>query len=399
MGKGLPLPALAKPGLCHHNAPSSSRIAVVRIIYTYLFKRLFTVALTTTGVLTFLLVLVNALRDVFKLLLSNEVSFWIIIKLVLLLVPFVLTYTLPWGVLLAVLLVFGRFSQDQELLALKASGVGLLPIIAPAIWLGILFSGIGFWVNAKLGPESRQAFKEIGRDIVTNNPMALFKAQEPIDQFPGYVIWFASKQGTRINDVHMWQLDRENTPLRALRADYGVIEPNLRQQELIVRLHNTRMEERSQSNPVDISTVRPGTVASELPVVIPLDKLFKSNDKPRVSMQTMGGLINLITDPKGFFLDNPTPALTELQKRIALSVSCFTFVLVGIPLAIQTQRKETSIGVAISLGVVLVYYFITLTADSLKQYSWVYPDFIIWLPNLFFQAVGIALIAWVNFRK
>ena len=39
-----------------------------------------------------------------------------------------------------------------------------------------------------------------------------------------------------------------------------------------------------------------------------------------------------------------TPYLTELQARISFSIAAFTFIVVGIPLAIQTQRRETTWG-------------------------------------------------------
>ena len=47
-----------------------------------------------------------------------------------------------------------------------------------------------------------------------------------------------------------------------------------------------------------------------------------------------------------------TPYLTEFQARISFALACFTFVVVGMPLAIQTQRRETSIGVLLTLGIV-----------------------------------------------
>ena len=115
---------------------------------------------------------------------------------------------------------------------------------------------------------------------------------------------------------------------------------------------------------------------------------------------TLGELQSFINNPLAILKDNnPTVSLTELQKRLSLSVACFTFVLVGIPLAIQTQRRETSVGVALSLLIVIGYYFLTSTAEALKKNADLYPEIIIWLPNILFQTLGVALIAYVNFRK
>jgi lipopolysaccharide export system permease protein len=370
----------------------------MRIIYTYLFKEIAIVAVATTAVLTFLLVLVNAFKDIFDLLLHDEVSLWVICQLVGLLIPFALTFTLPWGLLLAVLLVFGRFSQDKELLTLKASGIGLLPIIAPALWLGVIFSIISFVNNATIAPQCRKAFKEISIDLIRNNPMAFFTPQTTIEKFPGMRIWVGSKKGTTLEDVHIWRLNENMVPINSIRADSARLDFDMPNERIVLALHNARQEERSGGDVSDVNTIHPGAHAQELPMTISLSDFFQRDQKPRSDRLTLGELRSFVTHPMQLRNENPVPFLTELQKRIALSISCLTFVLVGVPLAIQTQRRETSVGVVMSLGIVLAYYFITVLAEVFKRNAGVYPEVIIWLPNFIFQTVGAFLIARANFR-
>lgn len=370
----------------------------MRIIYTYLFKEIAAVAVATTAVLTFLLVLVNAFKDIFDLLLHDEVSLWVIVQLVGLLVPFALTFTLPWGLLLAVLLVFGRFSQEKELLTLKASGVGLLPIIAPAIWLGVIFSALSLFNNASLSPQCRRAFKHISLDVITNNPMAFFTPQTTIEKFPGMRIWVGSKHGTVLEDVHIWKLNDQMIPINSLRAERANLKLDIPNERIVLTLFNARQEERSGTDVSDVTTVRPGARASELPLPISLTDVFSRDQKPRGDRLTLGELRLLIINPIQLAGNNPIPFLLEFQKKIALSISCLTFVLVGIPLAIQTQRRETSVGVAMSLLIVLGYYFITVLAEVFKRNAGLYPEVIIWMPNLIFQTLGVFLIARANYR-
>ncbi|MEM1058913.1 MAG: LptF/LptG family permease [Verrucomicrobiota bacterium] len=371
----------------------------MKTIYLYLIKELLLVAVGTVGTLTFLLVLANVFKDVFDLLLL-DVNIWLICQMVLLLIPFTLVFTLPWGVLMAVLIVFGRFSGDQELLALKASGIGLLPIIAPAILMGALFSGVAFVNNGWVAPQARTQFKNLFHEIATSNPMALFTEKTPIDRFPNMRLWFAEKEGNRVVDVHIWQLDNDGTPRRVLRADHGRIEPRFDEQRIVLHLYNAKQEERDTANPAAANLTRPGAMAEELPLEISLRGFFNRDENVRPSQMTLGELQSFISNPLTILRDNnPTVSLTELQKRISLSVACFTFVLVGIPLAIQTQRRETSVGVALSLLIVIGYYFLTSTAEALKKEAAFYPEVIIWLPNILFQTLGVAMIAYVNFRK
>lgn len=370
----------------------------MRIIYTYLFKEITIVAVATTAVLTFLLVLVNAFKDIFDLLLHDEVSLWVIVQLIGLLVPFVLTFTLPWGILLAVMLVFGRFSQDKELLTLKASGVGLLPIIVPAIIMGMVFSVISMINNAEIAPACRTAFKNISLDVIKNNPMAFFTPQTTIDKFPGMRIWIGSKHGTMLEDVHIWKLNADMTPINSLRAEHASLRLELQNERMILTLFNAHQEERSGADLSDVNSIRPGAHATELPLPISLADFFNRDLRPRSDRLTLNELRHFITNPIQLAGDNPIPFLMEFQKRFALSLASLTFVLIGVPLAIQTQRRETSIGVVLSLVVSVSYWGLFTLAEIFKRNAGVYPDLIVWMPNAIFQGLGVFLIAKANFR-
>ncbi len=91
-----------------------------------------------------------------------------------------------------------------------------------------------------------------------------------------------------------------------------------------------------------------------------------------------------------------SPYLTELQARISFSITTFTFIVVGIPLAIQTQRRETSFGVVVTFLIVLLYYVLGAVGRGLKGHAALYPELIIWAPNILFQAVGFYLFYRAN---
>jgi lipopolysaccharide export system permease protein len=86
----------------------------------------------------------------------------------------------------------------------------------------------------------------------------------------------------------------------------------------------------------------------------------------------------------------------EANRCISTAIACFTFMLIGIPLGVKSHRKETSIGMVISLAIVFVYYIFIVIAKALCAYPSLHPNLILWLPMLGTQALGLFLIRRIS---
>src|SRR6201999_4313225 len=121
----------------------------------------------------------NVLKDVLPLLFSGHVSLLLVGKAVALLMPFACVYALPMGFITATLLVFGRFSADQELTAARAGGVSLLSLISPVLLLSLLCCVISAWFNMDIGPRSKNLYNQMRSEVMAS----LFNSGIPEGEF------------------------------------------------------------------------------------------------------------------------------------------------------------------------------------------------------------------------
>ena len=283
-------------------------------------------------------------------------------------------------------------SSDRELLALKASGIGLAPIVAPVIIMAFLLSGVDFWLIATVVPECQKESSGMKHEIVTNNPLALFSPEVVIDKIPGWRIYFTKKEGSQLDDV--WRLDDANRLTSSIRASAARIDLDLEHQQLVMKLLNGREEEYPRDE--DAMKVHPGGHGEQMVEAVSLNSFYEKVQR-KLAWMTLPEIEEIIyamqSGPTG---EQASPYLTELQARISFSITAFTFVVVGIPLAIQTQRRETSFGIVITFLIVLLYYVLGAVGRGLKGHAGLYPELIIWTPNILFQAVGFYLFYRAN---
>src|SRR4030095_5857435 len=106
-------------------------------------------------VLSLVLVVGQIFRKLFPLLVNHDVPVEYLVSFIAYVMPFSLIFTIPWGLLTAVLLVFGRLSADNELIALRSNGVSVPRVCMSLVLIALACTGICLWLNVQAAPAAQ----------------------------------------------------------------------------------------------------------------------------------------------------------------------------------------------------------------------------------------------------
>lgn len=361
----------------------------MKIIDRYVGRQVVTSSLFAVAVLSVVLVLGNVFKKLLDLLVNHDVPIDLILSFIAYILPFSLTFTIPWGFLTAVLLVFGKLSGENELIALKSSGVSIPRVTVSVFFLSFILVGVCLWINVDVAPRAQKRMQEAFFNIATSNPLALFSSDKVIDEFPGRKIYVGRNEGKELYNLLVYELGDDLQTKSIVHAQKGRLETDLVNKQVLMRLFDARMEQRDDEAPQDIMKIHQGIIMAETVAAIPLKDLYEKNKKKRgPSAMTIEELL------KDAQVANSSAAKVEVSKRFATALASFAFALFAVPLAITAHRKETSIGFMLSLGIAFVYFFLVIVIDSLKTKPAYQAEYLIWAPNLIFITIG----GWLFYR-
>lgn len=362
----------------------------MKTLHRYLTRQVLASLLMTVAVFTFVLLLGNVLKEILGLLVNRQASLLMVGQAIGLLIPFVLVFALPMGMLTATLLTFGRFSADNELTAVRASGISLLSLISPILVLSVLLSGVCALVNLEIAPRCRVAYRTLLFKNVDRLEAML--TEKSFIKFPPYTIYIGRLRHGEARDIQLYKFDRMGTNLLSYtRAPYGTVsfEKTNKMLHLVLREAWTYGadqggDEGGERRPVYFGSWPVDLSLQEKPSKeIPLSEMtFRQLWQERAELKAEGVMT--------------TPVDVQIHSQIAFSFACIGFTLIGIPLGIRAHRRETSAGMAMSLVLVMAYYSFLILGQSLDTRENVFPYLIVWLPNFIFQALGLVLLRRVN---
>ena len=396
----------------------------MKTIDRYILRQL--IAVTFLGVLslTLLMLLGQLFKELHTLLVESGAPPSIVIDFILQVIPFSLTFSVPWGFLTAVLLVYGRLAADNELTSMRMAGLSLWRLSVPAIGMGVVLSLLCYYINIEVAPKGKNAMSELVMNAAMDNPRNLLNARGGETKLDGVRLYIEGRSGDLMKGVHIYPLNDEGAAkngmkgfaaMHAQTAAIGKFDIDTRMLSLV--LYNATIEHQDDSvvnmpmieeMPLQVHIpirtrrkMKPNRftnseIAQELDhweIVRAVDpaafaRYAKVAEKSKTpAFPCAANLWHTAQSDIGFYRNSMKPKnerafRTEGVQRASFACACIVFSLIGVPLAITARRKDTSTGFALGIIVAAVYFVALVFCELSRKSGGITPYIVLWIPNV-----------------
>ncbi len=369
----------------------------MRIADYYIGKQVLLGTLYAVLVLGLVLVLGNLFKQIQPLLVDQGAPLELVVRFVISVLPLSLMYTIPWGFLTAVLLVFRRLSSNQEITSFRVAGMSLVRLSVPVFVIGALLSALSLWLNLKVVPNSKADMFQLVYDQASRDPDSLLKPGVVQGDFGGdegemKKLLIEGKQGDWVEGFNFYVLpdagksEGDVTFIHAKRAALSVKQGK---SQLSVKLEGAYFETHKKDGGIDSAFA-----GYAEPLVIDLKNPGERKMKPN-SMSNDQIRHEILTN-LGLSATRKVKMQTEITSRFSLSMACLAFAFVAVPLGLQTRRRDTSFGLVISLLIGTGYFLFVMLADNFKSND--AATLVLWTPNVVCILLGLFLFRRARFK-
>jgi LPS export ABC transporter permease LptG/LPS export ABC transporter permease LptF len=357
----------------------------VRILTRYILGEILSHALIGCVIFTFILFM-KELPRILEMVVHNSSTFISVVQVVLFTLPNFFMVTIPMAVLVGVLLGLSRLAADSEIIAMRASGLGIGYFVRVASIVAIGGTLLGLANSLYLAPRANRAILAMDKALAMQ---ASYEIEPRVfdEDFRNFVLYVQDvRSGTGAanwRQVFMADTTDPANPQITTAASATVASDS--GQELLMRLRDGTRQETVAGQPqqYNIST-------------------FDFTDLPlAAAQQSEGHLGRLDTDIYAMPMSelrirSHSPDgkrfLIEIHKRFAYPAACLVLMLVGVPLGVTSRRGGKSFAWIFTILLVFVYYLLSSTGIALGKQNWISAFFAVWSANLIFAAGGLFLL-------
>jgi LPS export ABC transporter permease LptG/LPS export ABC transporter permease LptF len=366
----------------------------MRILTRYILREVVSHALIGAAVFTFVL-FTRDLGRILELVVRNSAPLPSVAQIFFFTVPVALTYTIPMGVLVGILIGLSRLSADSEITAMRASGLGVwtflrvISIFVVVAWLLALGNSV------YLAPRSLAALGKLQSNLKSSQ--ASFEVQPRVfyEGFPKIILYVqdvkAVSGGALWKGVFLADLTDPSAPRINLAREGLLVSQGPDTLDLHLTDGSTHESDPKNPNQYQISTFQ----TTDIPIKIPASQSSQEHEPSSLAEMKDSDLLHSTgnSDPVTFRWH-----LIEYHRRLALPTACIVLALVGIPLGLSSKKGGKSSGFVLTILLVFFYYSISLVGVSFARQGRLSPGAGVWLADLVFCVGGVFLL-WRSERR
>jgi LPS export ABC transporter permease LptF/LPS export ABC transporter permease LptG len=366
----------------------------MRILTRYILGEVISHALVGAAVFTFIL-FTRDLGRILELVVRNSAPLPSVAEIFFFTIPVALTYTVPMGVLVGILIGLSRLAADSEVTAMRASGLGVwtflrvISIFVVVAW--VLALGNSLYV----APHSLAALDRLQEKLKSSQ--ASFEVQPRVfyEGFPKIILYVQDVKsvpgGALWKGIFLADLTDPNAPRVSLAHEGTLVSQG--EDTLDLHLIDGSTHETDPKNPdqYQISTFQ----TNDIPLQVPNSQNGGEHEPSTLGELSLRELLSATRS------NDPITRrwhLIEFHRRLALPFACIVFALVGIPLGLSSKKGGKSSGFVLTILLVFVYYSISLIGVTFSRQGTLPPSIGVWLADIVFFFGGVLLL-WQSERR
>lgn len=360
-----------------------------RIIDRYIIRELILPTLMGLVVFTFLL-MIQPLADYSEQLISKGVSWNIVIKVLVTLIPQALALTIPISLLIGLLIGLGRLSADRESVALQACGISIYRLLRPIMFVAFASWAITSWVMLDAVPRANQAFREIVYGVMSARAENEIKPRIFFEDFPNRILYIGdAPSGGGWREVFLADTSKPEEPT-VFTASSGklVINREKRTVDLVLRDGSRHAANLRDASKYEVSRFGELILGLDPSTVFNSSELMKGDNE-----MTIPELRARADELAKQHLPSHAP-LIALHRKFSIPAACLVFGVIGLALGLQAGRGGKMAAFVPGIAVVFIYYVILYLGSQMAKGQLVSAWLAVWSPDIILGAAAVALLLW-----
>ncbi len=343
-------------------------------------------------VFTFVL-MTRRIDDLIALLNFEDVEWQLVATVVGLLLPFLLTMTLPMGLLIACLTVFSRWNSDRELLILRTSGINPFTVLKPILVMGAVSTLLVMYFSTQVVPWTYSAFRGTMYQVATR--MAQHLSINSYNKLGNNLIVYVTAAGEKAGSYKGLTLffSKEGKVDQMLTAKEGQVDVDPDKEMITLQLENGSFYKTDAKDPSHFYIGTFDRWVSQTALGKVLNAPGQGPKKRRE--YTLAELKEAIAKESGKAANT---LKVEYHERFAIPFSCLVFVLMGFSFGSIWKVKNKTLGFFLGVLLIGVYWILLVMGESLGIKGRIPPMLGVWTPNLILGGLGIYL-SWKTCRQ